>query len=328
MWAKLDDGFHSHPKIIRAGNAAAGLLARVISYAGQHLTDGVVPGAVVREYGTGPQIRKLAAVGLLHAPGHECARCPQPDAGDFLVHDFLASNPSRARIDADRERAAGRQRDARAARNAAGPASNRRRSAPVPRPNRSRNEDDPAPRFPDEPQVRGGRHAACLAGAHVDPTRPDPSSLPDGREPSPLHPPQRTAPATTAPTGTGVPEFARTLADMLTAAGCVVGWRTDSGDRDALRRHLERMPAARLVDAACRAWNPSDPPRTVRYLIKVWDALPDIPADAPAAPAPVRATDHQQRSTDDMFARALERARSRSAAEEAAGHDAQKALIA
>lgn len=36
----LDDGFHSNPKIVRAGLAAAGLYARALSYCGDYLTDG------------------------------------------------------------------------------------------------------------------------------------------------------------------------------------------------------------------------------------------------------------------------------------------------
>lgn len=299
MWAKLDDGFHSHPKIIRVGNAAAGLLARVISYAGQHLTDGVVPGAVVREYGTGPQVAKLSTVGLLHARGHECVRCPQPDAGDFIVHDFLVSNPSRAKVDGDRERAADRQRQARQARNDDDSPPIRPRITAVSDPNRARNGDDSPPGFREASQVKGGRHGERLARAHVDPTRPDPGSIPDGIEPSPLSPPER--PRADAP---GVPPFAQTLADQLSAAGCHLQWRTDSTDRDALRRHLDRVPVARLVDAARRAWNPANPPRTIRYLIKVWDGVADAPAGAPGAPAPA----------PDMFDRAMQRARARMAA--------------
>ncbi|MDT0451853.1 mucin-2 [Streptomyces hesseae] len=324
MWARLDDGFHSHPKIIRAGNAAAGLLVRVISYAGQHLTDGVVPGAVVREYGTAVQVRKLSAVGLLHAAGHDCTRCPQPDAGDYLVHDFLDSNPSRSRVNADRERAAERQRQVRAAKTAVAPDANSPRSATGSRPKRPRNDPDSAPHFPAEPQVKAVRHAGRLAGAHVDPTRPDPSSIPDGIEQSPLHPPQRTG---TGPEAAGVPAFAQALADQLTAAGCHVGWRTDGADREALHRHLDRIPTDRLVDAARRAWNPHNPPRTIRYLLKVWDALPDTPADAPAAPLPGPFVERHQAASDDQFARAMERARARMAAEGATETNAQKALL-
>jgi hypothetical protein len=41
-WARLDDKFHSDPKILAAGNAAVGLYARSIAYCADHLTDGVV----------------------------------------------------------------------------------------------------------------------------------------------------------------------------------------------------------------------------------------------------------------------------------------------
>ncbi|MFJ9612676.1 mucin-2 [Streptomyces noursei] len=275
MWAKLDDGFHSHPKVRKAGNAAVGLFARLLSYAGQHMTNGVVVGAVARDYGTAPQLRKLTAVGLLHEHGHVCGTCAQPDPGDYVVHDFLDSNPSRAQVRQARDRDARRKRSERKRdpirpRNAGESMANGDRNARHP-------DGDPHPDFGTEPQVSEGRHAGRLAGARVDPSRPDPGSLPDGREPSPQHPPRATSAA-------GVPDFARGLADQLASAGVHVAWGTDSQDRQDLRQLLDRVPVEHLVQHAVRAWNPNNPPRTIRYLIKVWAGLPAVPADAPLHP--------------------------------------------
>ncbi|MEU7046063.1 mucin-2 [Streptomyces varsoviensis] len=112
-WFKVDDTAYGHPKMLKAGNAALGLWVRAGAYAAQHLTEGAVPGVVAQLYGTAPQARKLVAAGLWHEHGHTCARCPQPGPGDYVIHDFLTYNPTRARVEDDRARAAERQQRAR-----------------------------------------------------------------------------------------------------------------------------------------------------------------------------------------------------------------------
>ncbi|MGW0134857.1 mucin-2 [Streptomyces sp. NPDC003299] len=112
-WFKVDDTAHSHPKIMKATNAALGLWLRAGSYAAQHLTDGAVPGIVAQHYGTAPQIKKLISVGLWHEHGHACPRCPQPPAGDYVIHDYHEYNPTRAAEQNRRQAAADRQKRAR-----------------------------------------------------------------------------------------------------------------------------------------------------------------------------------------------------------------------
>ncbi|MER5715766.1 hypothetical protein [Streptomyces sp. NPDC002132] len=123
-WFALDDGFDTHPKVRKAGNAAVGLFVRLGVHATRHLTEGHLDGDIVRRYGTEPNVRKLIAVGMLHAHGHACPRCPQPAEGDYVIHDYLDYNKSRAQIEAAREAARKRQqrgRDtARSNRNRAG----------------------------------------------------------------------------------------------------------------------------------------------------------------------------------------------------------------
>ncbi|WP_031231715.1 hypothetical protein [Streptomyces niveus] len=111
----VDDGAHSHPKMMRAKNAAVGLWMRVGSYVAQHLTDGHVPGPVATMYGSAPQISKLLAVGLWHEHGHTCPRCPAVRPGDFYMHDYRDSgNPSRAEVLDRRARAAAKKQRQRA----------------------------------------------------------------------------------------------------------------------------------------------------------------------------------------------------------------------
>ncbi|MGW1160414.1 hypothetical protein ACWD48_19780 [Streptomyces sp. NPDC002519] len=111
-WFRIDDKAHSHPKLIKAGNAALGLWLRCGAYAAQHLTDGIVPGVVAELYGTKPQAAKLVKAGLWHEHDHDCPRgCPNPSPGDYVFHDFLddGRNTSRARHEAERKKARERQ---------------------------------------------------------------------------------------------------------------------------------------------------------------------------------------------------------------------------
>jgi hypothetical protein len=175
-WFNVDDSAHSHPKIVKAGNAAFGLWTRCGSYVAQHLTDGIVPGAIAEMYGTAPTIKRLVAVGLWHQSGHACAACPQPDPGDFYMHDYTKNgNPLRAEVLAKRAKAAEKKRRLRAA--AAGPqppnpGRNRPRIEDESRSNRGRIEDESSlfhtPVFdepPDEDDVSRGDSLGTRARA-------------------------------------------------------------------------------------------------------------------------------------------------------------------
>ena len=117
-WVKLDDGFNSHPKILQAGNGAAGLFARAMSFSGQHLTDGFVPdqfiaGAIAAE--TCPEC---------HAPigGHQADACDSTHLwtrtdGGVLIPDWADFNPTREKVEAERKAARERQEKSRARRN-------------------------------------------------------------------------------------------------------------------------------------------------------------------------------------------------------------------
>ncbi|MFB6512075.1 hypothetical protein ACFCW4_02760 [Streptomyces virginiae] len=149
-WFKIDDASHSHPKFMAAGNAALGLWLRCGAYSAQHLTEGHVPAAIAKAYGTPPQARKLVAVGLWHEPGHDCPRCPQPAAG-YVVHDFFEGgrNSTREQVEASRkgaaERAAKHRDSKKGARSARESDANRTRIDDESDANRERN----APQFPD-----------------------------------------------------------------------------------------------------------------------------------------------------------------------------------
>ncbi|MFE4691226.1 hypothetical protein ACFRH6_14350 [Streptomyces sp. NPDC056749] len=147
--------------MLRAKNAAVGLWTRVGSYVARQLTDGYVPGEIAAMYGSAPQIRKLVAVRLWHEHGHTCPRCPQPRPGDYYMHDYAESgNPSRAEVQARREKAAEKKRLQRGG-------APRRPAAPAPDPLQFNDEPpadaEDAPPEDVPPPARAPRPAAAIA---------------------------------------------------------------------------------------------------------------------------------------------------------------------
>src|SRR5262252_8520756 len=86
--ARLDTGWHAHPRIVELGLAAMGLHAWSISYCDAKLTDGFIPlGAWPSLPGITPAVHKLERSGLWVA-------CD----GGYRLHDYLDYNRSRARV--------------------------------------------------------------------------------------------------------------------------------------------------------------------------------------------------------------------------------------
>lgn len=146
-WGKLCDTFHSHPKIAEAGNAAAGLFARLISWSNHHLTDGRVPRGIIAMYSSGDdsQIGALIAQRLLE---------PDPGGDGFLIHDFLDHND-------DAETVRGRNADLSAKRSAAGKKGAARRWQNGKRDSKSHGKT--MAKVP-EPEPRGNRPRSPISG--------------------------------------------------------------------------------------------------------------------------------------------------------------------
>lgn len=97
VWARFDDGFWTHQKVLMAGNEAVGAFVRMVCYSCNQLTDGFVPMKVARFIAPPSVLRKLMDVGLLEAPANG-----QPEG--YSVHDFLTYQPSRESVESEREK--------------------------------------------------------------------------------------------------------------------------------------------------------------------------------------------------------------------------------
>lgn len=110
-WTKLDDTFHSHPKIRRAWREpiALGLHVLALNYATCHDLDGEVPTEFVEDQvpdqsDRARAIEVLVDIGLWAENGK-----------GWVIHDFLEYQPSRAKLREKRAKDAERKREERAA---------------------------------------------------------------------------------------------------------------------------------------------------------------------------------------------------------------------
>lgn len=103
-WAKLDDGFWMHPKVVHGGNEAAGIFARYLSYCGAYLTDGLVPEPVALTIaGSIANVDRMVELGFVERLA----------TGSVVVTDYTDYNP--LRIDVQHEREARKERASKAA---------------------------------------------------------------------------------------------------------------------------------------------------------------------------------------------------------------------
>lgn len=128
-WAKFDDQFPHHPKILRAGPEAAWLHVCGVCWSARYLTDGRIPKSAIATLSSVREPDRFAVtlveVGVWH------------DRGDFYeIHDYLEYNPSKADELARREAARNRQASHRESRTKSRRASQRdnKRSSEVPSP--------------------------------------------------------------------------------------------------------------------------------------------------------------------------------------------------
>lgn len=94
----LDEGWHGWPEIDAVGTAAAGLYSRCGSYIADRETDGFIPTARARMYGTPEWIGRLVEVGLWAVEEH-----------GFRDTRYFPLNATKAEIEERKRKAAARQ---------------------------------------------------------------------------------------------------------------------------------------------------------------------------------------------------------------------------
>lgn len=287
-WFKIDDSAHSHPKFIRAGNAALGLWLRCGAYSAQHLLEGHVPGFIAKSFGSPAQAQKLIKVGLWHGAEHDCTRCPQPADGDYIIHDFFEGGRNSTRVQVETARQAAADRQARARVRASANATidnvehtrdenrhvNGVRNAPTLGSETPRKVEQPAPQFSHSAAGQGGpSRRDAINGVTTSHTKPSHTTT-AGRQEAPL--------------GVRVPPWAQPLIDALADRKINVSWAR-LGDMQwiAIQELINSRGVDALASIAATRWNPRDPVKFASLLLTIWL---EYPSTTPAAERSTEAT--------------------------------------
>jgi len=107
-WQKIDDQFGISKKVIRIPRKrrqrCVGLWLLAGNYASRTLSDGILEAHELDELDAiAADVEELIRVELWHGHGHDCERCAPVDPGDVVIHDYLAYNPTKAKVLSDRE---------------------------------------------------------------------------------------------------------------------------------------------------------------------------------------------------------------------------------
>jgi hypothetical protein len=311
-WFRIDDKAHSHPKLIKAGNAALGLWLRCGAYAAQHLTDGIVPGVLAELYGTKPQAAKLVKAGLWHEHGHDCrGGCPDPAPGDYVFHDFLddGRNTSRARHEAERKKA----RDRQAKHREGGREDGNGDQKPDEKNNFTFDSSSKKSESASEKSQSSDEHAgqeqvsrrdASVTGIHA------------GATPYPSTSYGSTGAAGEQRSG-GLPDALADLKRGVATAGLAgVAWDLRDSGREYTRQAIERVGVAAMVAYAVNSARLKGQPAGASAWVQGWRSLEapeqqDGVAYLPAAVGQTGPATRQQQETNDLFDRAMQRAKSR-----------------
>jgi hypothetical protein len=311
-WFRIDDKAHSHPKLIKAGNAALGLWLRCGAYAAQHLTDGIVPGVLAELYGTKPQAAKLVKAGLWHEHGHDCrGGCPDPAPGDYVFHDFLddGRNTSRARHEAEKKKA----RDRQAKHREGGREDGNGDQKPDEKNNFTFDSSSKKSESASEKSQSSDEHAgqeqvsrrdASVTGIHA------------GATPYPSTSYGSTGAAGEQRSG-GLPDALADLKRGVATAGLAgVAWDLRDSGREYTRQAIERVGVAAMVAYAVNSARLKGQPAGASAWVQGWRSLEapeqqDGVAYLPAAVGQTGPATRQQQETNDLFDRAMQRAKSR-----------------
>ncbi len=294
-YLKLHDGFPEHRKVVAVGGDAAWLHVCALAYASRNLSDGIVPEGMVSRLSDRKQPARLAAklvqAGLWHKQGHDCERCAQPGAGEYVIHDYLVHQRSAEKVEELKAKraASGSQGGQRKA------ANSRARAKPKPKQTTSNLLDGSydaavAKSYPDTEEVlRTSRTEEPLRGSRAETDVP-----PSAGAAAPRAALAPVAPATTD----------ELIADWLDHVpkrppGQVIG-QVGKSVKTMLGEGIDPADVRRGIAAwSSKGLHPSVLPSVVNEVMNAGVAR--------AAPS----TDRRQQATDDMFAGALARAAAR-----------------
>jgi hypothetical protein len=115
-WAKLDDQYPDHPKIIEVGPLGMALHTAAICYCARYLTNGFIPTAMISRLISLDNIFIIDSNSVSHAVSHKeitealvKVNLLETVPGGYMLHDYLIYNPSGAEVKRIRDENAKRQ---------------------------------------------------------------------------------------------------------------------------------------------------------------------------------------------------------------------------
>lgn len=246
-WFKVDDSFHSHPKVLAASPAALGLWVVAGSWSGANLSDGFIPDHV---------LPRLLADAATLAQELVTARLWRRVRGGYRFHDWAHFNPPAKAVLADREAARERMRAVRARRKEGPTRDHRADFEQTSKKGRESDDQSPSRKTTAAHQAnRSPEHEANVRDMFATPTRPDPYI--GGALGDPLTPGPREAPPPKCPEhlNTEDPPPCGACAD---ARKLLQRWKADKAIAESLAQSAQARERAEAVRADINACNLCD----------------------------------------------------------------------
>jgi hypothetical protein len=249
-WVRLDDRFSTHRKVALLSDRAFRLYVSALCWASENLTEGRI---LDRELTLVARVRDVKRT----ASELESAQLWDRFDGGWMIHDFLEYNPDRARVKAEREANAARQKAYR---------------------DRKKIEAD-ANRNAEEIKRNGvtdpSRNASRNGGSNGTPSRP---------VPSPASPTEKQQAGRAAPSDVAIPLEARPLVDELSRNSVIVCWPFGGRSVVSHPRHdpQKRCPRNGRPRHQGRRRQPVE---SAKYFLAGWRELPPLPEPSTDRPS-------------------------------------------
>jgi hypothetical protein len=275
-WVRLDDRFPSHRKVALLTDRAFRLYVSALCWSSENLTEGRI---LDRELSLVARVRgaKTAAKEL------ENARLWDRVEGGWDIHDYLEYNPDRARVQAEREANAARQKAFRDRKRAEKEATrNAPSNAVTPDAEkhdgdtndaRRRHDGDTNAKRSDQTNQQTSQADELRNGVSNATPSPSPSRpvLPT-EVPPPPSPSDKPADRNTVEVS-GRGEI-QPLIEAMEARGMRVAWSFSAAEWIELRDAVRTAGVPALVDHAARAWQAAkSQPYSAKYFLRGWTGL-------------------------------------------------------
>ncbi|MFE9372291.1 hypothetical protein ACFYM2_21325 [Streptomyces sp. NPDC006711] len=319
-WVRLDDRFPSHRKVALLSDRAFRLYISALCWSSENLTEGKI---LDRELSVVSRVRGLKA----SARELEEAQLWDRVDGGWQIHDFLEYNPDRAKIKADRQANAARQqafRDRKKAEREAkkaasqGPARNASRNGVTSAVENQENDTTAtASRHDDDTKTRESR-AQNQRSSQFSAFRNGVSNGAPAPAPSPTSTSYGSTGAASSDRAGGLPDQLAPLKRAIATAGLSgIAWDLRESGWEYTRQAMDRVGIPAMVAYAVNSARLKGQPAGASAWVQGWrsleapeqqDGVAYLPAAVGSGIAPAN---RQQQETNDLFDRAMARAKSR-----------------